>query len=154
MEVLPYITRNDMCLTPLIFIPSDDNEILGFELFSGVCFARLRGMEKNTSGRIFCVVGRSAHQVCCSTKLTDCRSSIQEQKMLRWEFGNQIWLISLLKCRRRVIKWPRDKRCSKISIGLLWILLESALRPGIHLLILRDLVCKRAIRIIIVQERY
>jgi hypothetical protein len=71
MEVLPYITPPDMCLSPLIFIPSDDAEILCFELYTGVGIARLRGMELNTNGRVVCVAGRSSHQVFLCDKYAD-----------------------------------------------------------------------------------
>jgi len=63
MEVLPWITPPDVCALPLVFIPSDDGEILCFELFKGVLVQRIRGMEKNARGRVTCVTGRAEYQV-------------------------------------------------------------------------------------------
>jgi DNA excision repair protein ERCC-8 len=63
MEVLPWITPPDTCHNPLVFIPSDDAEILCFELYTGVLVHRIRGMEKNARGRVTCVTGRAEHQV-------------------------------------------------------------------------------------------
>jgi hypothetical protein len=62
MEVMPYITPQDTCLSPLVFVPSDDGEILCFELYTGQLFSRFRGMERNT-GRVTCVTGRPGYQV-------------------------------------------------------------------------------------------
>lgn len=63
MEVLPWITPPDVCARTLVFIPSDDAEILCFELFSGLLVQRIRGMEKNARGRVTCVAGRAEYQV-------------------------------------------------------------------------------------------
>jgi hypothetical protein len=63
MEVTPYITPHDTCLSPLVFIPSDDAEILCFELYTGVLVQRFRGMERNINGRVTCLAGRPSQQV-------------------------------------------------------------------------------------------
>ena len=63
MEVIPYITPPDTCLSPLVFIPSDDAEILCFQLFTGRMVQRIRGMERNVNGRVTCVAGRPSHHV-------------------------------------------------------------------------------------------
>jgi hypothetical protein len=62
MEVTPYITEKDTCLSPLVYVPSDDAEILAFELFTGQLIARLKGMEKDSTGRVTCITGRPGHQ--------------------------------------------------------------------------------------------
>lgn len=62
MEVTPYITTPDTCLSPLVYVPSDDAEILCFELYTGKLVNRYRGMEKNSTGRVTCVAGRSGTQ--------------------------------------------------------------------------------------------
>jgi len=63
MEALPWITPPDTCDKPLVFVPSDDAEMLCFELHTGVLVQRIRGMEKNARGRVTCVTGRAEHQV-------------------------------------------------------------------------------------------
>lgn len=63
MEVTPYITTPDTCLSPLVYVPSDDAEILCFELYTGQLVNRYRGMEKNSTGRVTCVTGRAGTQV-------------------------------------------------------------------------------------------
>lgn len=64
MEVTPYITPPDTCLSPLIFIPSDDAEIHCFELYTGQLIQRFHGMERNINGRVTCITGRPTHHVC------------------------------------------------------------------------------------------
>jgi DNA excision repair protein ERCC-8 len=63
MEVTPYITPPDTCLRPLVYLPSDDGEILCFELYTGQLVSRFRGMERFVNGRVTCVTGRLGHQV-------------------------------------------------------------------------------------------
>lgn len=63
MEVLPWITPPDMCHLPLVYIPSDDAEILCFVLHTGKLVQRIRGMKRNARGRVTCVAGRAECQV-------------------------------------------------------------------------------------------
>lgn len=63
MEVAPWITPPEACLSPLVFVPSDDAEVLCFDLFSGQLVSRFRGMERHAIGRVTCVTGRPGHQV-------------------------------------------------------------------------------------------
>ena len=67
MEVTPYITPPDTCLSPLVFIPSDDAEIIGFDLYTGELVQRFRGMERNVNGRVTCVAGRPVQHVSAHT---------------------------------------------------------------------------------------
>jgi len=63
MEVKPYITPPDTCQTPLMYVPSDESEILCFELFTGELVSRLQVLG-GLAGRATCVAGRPSHQVC------------------------------------------------------------------------------------------
>jgi hypothetical protein len=90
MEVTPYITPPDTCLSPLVFIPSDDAEILCFELFTGQMIQRIRGMERNFNGRVTCVTGRPSHHVRSFTYLTYNRKYIQGQLTHKLGFGNHL----------------------------------------------------------------
>lgn len=62
MEVSPYITENDSCLSPFVYVPSDDAEILCFELYTGRLVSRFRGMQRDQEGRVTCVTGRIGYQ--------------------------------------------------------------------------------------------
>jgi hypothetical protein len=93
MEVIPYITPPDTCLSPLVFVPSDDAEILCFELHSGQLIQRLQGMARNVNGRVTCVAGRTSHQVKCLFEYFDFRNYIREPLMQKLEYGNQVWFI-------------------------------------------------------------
>ena len=95
MEVTPYITPQDTCLSSLVFIPSDDAEILCFELYTGRMVHRIRGMEQNVNGRVSCVAGRANHCVHQDLWPTDVRNCIQEGLMRKLGSGNQIWYIDL-----------------------------------------------------------
>jgi hypothetical protein len=66
MEIIPYITTNDTCLSPFIFLPSDDAEILCFNLFTGQLVLRFRAMKRNFDGRVTCISGRPFHHVLSS----------------------------------------------------------------------------------------
>jgi hypothetical protein len=61
MEVTPYITEKDGGLSPSVYVPSDDAEILGFTLYTGQLTSRFRGMERDSTGRVTCVTGRPGH---------------------------------------------------------------------------------------------
>lgn len=63
MEVAPWITPPEACLSPLVFVPSDDAEVLCFDLFTGHLVSRFRGMERHAIGRVTCITGRYGHQV-------------------------------------------------------------------------------------------
>jgi hypothetical protein len=63
MEVTPFITPPETCLRPLVFVPSDDGEILSFELHTGGMVQRWRGMEGQKPGRVTCITGRRGYQV-------------------------------------------------------------------------------------------
>lgn len=63
MEVTPYVTSPETCLRPLVFVPSDDGEILSFQLETGEMVQRWRGMEGHKIGRVTCVTGRLGYQV-------------------------------------------------------------------------------------------
>lgn len=58
-----------------MYIPSDEAEILGFELYTGKLIARLRGMEKDRVCRVTCLAGRKQHDVLLHYH---CRSDSQE----------------------------------------------------------------------------
>ena len=79
MEVTPFITPQDTCLSPFVFLPSDDAEILCFELYTGRLVRRLKGMERNASGRVTCVAGRTAHHVVFYEMFSNNRNCIPEQ---------------------------------------------------------------------------
>jgi hypothetical protein len=66
MEVIPYVTPMDSCEKPMIYIPSDDAEILAFEFYTGKLIARLPGMQNQRTGRVASVAGRYVQQVSCT----------------------------------------------------------------------------------------
>lgn len=90
MEVTPYITSPDTCLSPLVFVPSDDAEILCFELYTGQLIQRLQGVTQNINGRVTCVVGRTSHQVEFLLEYYNIRNYIQELLMQKLACGNQV----------------------------------------------------------------
>src|SRR5579859_4544871 len=81
MEVTPYITENESCLSPFIYVPSDDAEILGFELYTGQLVSRFKGMEKDSTGRVTCVTGRLGHQELYSGAV-DAEISVWESELV------------------------------------------------------------------------
>lgn len=105
MEVTPYITPPETCISQLVFIPSDDAEILCFELFTGRMIQRIRGMEMNVNGRVTCVIGRPSQYVTSFTYLAYNRKYIQGQLMQKLGFGNHLWFIGLRKNR----VWPNKR---------------------------------------------
>ena len=61
MEVKPYITPPDTCFETFVYVPSDDSELLCFELFTGKLVSRLQVLG-GSAGRVTCVAGRRGHQ--------------------------------------------------------------------------------------------
>jgi hypothetical protein len=90
MEVTPYITSPDTCLSPLVFVPSDDAEILCFELYTGQLVQRLQGTSPNVNGRVTCVAGRTSHQVKSLLEYSNTRNYTQEPLMQKLAYGNQV----------------------------------------------------------------
>jgi len=101
MEVTPYITPPETCLRPIVFIPSDDGEILSFQLDTGDMVQRWRGVEGHKKGRVTCVTGRLGHQVPhLSKRPAYSRNCIPGPLMQKLACGNQMCFINRQKVQK------------------------------------------------------
>ena len=97
----PYITPPETCLRSIVFVPSDDGEILSFQLDTGEMVQRWRGVEGNKNGRVTCVTGRLGHQVPHLSKLMAYgRNCIPGPLMQKLACGNQICSINRQKLQK------------------------------------------------------